>query len=82
LIAVDELLLHPAFSPSPRIIRWRVARPSRGAVSTPLALGNPDGHDVGRETRVAGFEREALPSIAPEDVEAQRRRPFVASGLG
>jgi hypothetical protein len=34
------------------------------------------------EAPVAGFDREALPNVAPEGVEAQRGRAFVASGLG
>jgi hypothetical protein len=36
----------------------------------------------GGEAPVAGFDRDALPNVAPEDVEGQRGRAFVASGLG
>jgi hypothetical protein len=34
------------------------------------------------EAPVAGFDCEALPNVVPDDVEAQRERGFVASGLG
>lgn len=61
-------------------IRWRVASPARGAVSTAGLHGYPNGVVSVGEPSVADYEPEVLPSIASEDVEPRRWHALVAPG--